>query len=108
MARLAAMSPVIGVSTFVMLLAEKFYVDSGSSLLEGTGKLYTNGVRIYVQSMSKEDFHLHLDSVALETDWIKLADNSEEVSIHNLAFHGPLHRLFQYLLETGSIDELEG
>jgi hypothetical protein len=57
--------------------------------------------------MSTEDFHLHLDSVGIETDWIELPDSSEEVSIHNLAFRGPLHRLFQYLLETGSIDELE-
>jgi hypothetical protein len=98
---------VMGVSTFVMLLSEKFYVNSGSGLLEATGKLYTNGVKVYVQSMRIEDFHLHLDSVGLDTDWIELPTSSDEVSIRSIAFRGPLHRLFQYLLETGSIDELE-
>jgi len=86
---------VMGVSTFVMLLSEKFYVNSGSGLLEATGKLYTNGVKVYVQSMSTEDFHLHLDSVGLDTDWIELPTSNDEVSIGNIAFRGPLHRLFK-------------
>ena len=98
---------IMGVSTFVMLLSEKFYVDSGSGLLEATGKLYTNGVKVYVQSMSTKDFHQHLSSVGLDSDWIELPDNSDKVTIHNLAFSGPLQRLFQYLIESGSVDELE-
>jgi hypothetical protein len=98
---------IMGVSTFVMLLSEKFYVDSGSGLLEATGKLYTDGVKVYVQSMCTKDFHQHLSSVGLDSDWIKLPDNSDNVTIHNLAFSGPLQRLFQYLIESGSIDELK-
>jgi len=98
---------VMGVSTFVMLLSEKFYVDSGSGLLEATGKLYANGVKIYVQPMRSEDFNLHLDSVGLGPDWIDLPDTGDKVSIHNVAFRGPLNMLFRYLLESGSIDELE-
>jgi len=98
---------IMGVSTFVMLLSEKFYVDSGSGLLEATGKLYANGVKIYVQSMQADDFGSHLDAVGLGSDWIDLADSSGEVSIHNIAFRGPLNLLFRYLLESGSIDELE-
>jgi hypothetical protein len=98
---------VMGVSTFVMLLSEKFYVNSGSGLLEATGKLYTNGVKVYVQPMRAADFQLHLSSVGLDADWFALPDNTNKVSIHNLTFRGPLRRLFQYLLESGSVDELE-
>ncbi len=98
---------VMGVSTFVMLLSEKFYVDSGGGLLEATGKLFTDGVKVYVRTMRTEDFHAHLGSVGLDSDWFELPDNTEFVSIHNLAFRGPLHRLFQYLLESGCIDELK-
>ena len=98
---------VMGVSTFVMLFSDKFYVDTGSGLLEATGKLITIGVKVYVQPMYIENFHLHLKSVGLESDWIELPDNSDKVSIHNLAFRGPLQRLFQYLLESGSIDEID-
>jgi hypothetical protein len=97
---------IMGVSTFVMLLSEKFYVDSGSRLLEATGKLYTDGVKVYVQSMCAKDFHQHLSSVGLDSDWIKLPDNSDKVTIHNLAFSGALQRLFQYLIESGSVDKL--
>ena len=98
---------IMGVSTFVMLLSEKFYVDSGSGLLEATGKLYANGVKVYVQSMSADDFHRHLSSLDLDSDWIEFPDNSDKVTIHNLAFSGALQRLFQYLIESGSIDELK-
>ncbi len=97
----------MGVSTFLMLLSEKFYVDSGSGLLEATGKLYAEGVKVYVQSMDTRDFHRHLESVGLESDWIEVPGSCDKVSIHNLVFRGPLQRLFQYLLESDAIDELK-
>ena len=98
---------VMGVSTFVMLLSEKFYVDAGSGLLEATGKLYANNVKLYVQSMRAEDFHMHMSSVGLDSDWLQLPDGGDNVSIHNLGFHGPVQRLFQFLVESGSVEELE-
>jgi len=85
---------VMGISTFVMLLSEKFYVDSGSGLLEATGKLYTNDVKIYVQPMHTADFHLHLSSAELDSDWFELPDNAGTVSINNLTFHGPPAQAF--------------
>jgi hypothetical protein len=99
---------VMGVSTFVMLLSDKFYAGSDHGLLEVTGKLHTTGVKLYVQPMHKEDFRSHLSSVGIGTDWFTLADDADSASIHNLTFLGPRHRLFQYLLESGSIDELKG
>ena len=98
---------VMGVSTFVMLLSEKFYVNSGGGLLEATGKLFTDDVKVYVQSMSVADFRAHLKSVDLDPGWIDLPDTSGSVSVHNVAFRGPLRRLHQYLLESGYVHELE-
>ena len=97
---------VMGISTFVMLLSDKFYIDSGSGLLEATGKLYSNGVKIYVQPMSAVDFRAHLSAVDLNSDWFDLPDDAGTVSVHDLTFHGSLQRLFQYLIESGSVEEL--
>lgn len=97
---------VMGVSTFAMLLSEKFYVDSTGGLLEATGKLYANGVRIYVQPMSAEDCRSHLDSVGLDPDWVNLPTDTDHVTIHNLEFNGPTRLLHRYLLEAGWVAEL--
>ena len=98
---------IMGVSTFVMMLSEKFYVDSGSGLLEATGKLFANGIRIYVQPMLAKDFQSHLSSADLDSDWFDISNESDKVSISDLVFKGPLNRLFQYLLESGSVEELD-
>ena len=98
---------IMGVSTFIMMLSEKFYVDSGSGLLEATGKLYANGIRIYVQPMLVKDFHSHLSSVDLDSDWFEITNELDNVSISDLVFKGPLNRLFQYLLESDCIDTLD-
>ena len=84
----------MGVSTFVMLLSEKFYVESGSELLEATGKLYANGVKVYVQPMRPEDFKLHLESVGLGLDWIDLANAKDIVSIHNISIRHGANRIW--------------
>jgi hypothetical protein len=99
---------VMGVSTFAMLLSEKFYVDSTGGILEATGKLYADEVRIYVQPMSPEDFRQHLDSVGLPADWVSVNTESGNgmVSIHNLEFQGPTRLLHRYLMEAGWAEEL--
>ncbi|MGI9291242.1 MAG: TonB-dependent receptor [Gammaproteobacteria bacterium] len=99
---------VLGVSTFTMLLSEKFYIDSTGGILEATGKLYADAVRIYVQPMSPNDFAEHLDSVGLDPDWVKIKNEREDglVSIHNIEFKGPTRLLHLYLLESGWVQEL--
>jgi hypothetical protein len=99
---------VMGVSTFAMLLSEKFYVDSTGGILEATGKLYADEVRIYVQPMTREAVRDHLDSVELEPDWVRVNTESdaELVTIHNLEFKGPTRLLHKYLLEAGWVEEL--
>lgn len=99
---------VVGVSTFTMLLSEKFYVDSTGGILEATGKLYADAVRIYVQPMSPDDFRQHLDSVGLEPDWVSIKNDRDDglVSIHNIEFRGPTRLLHRYLMEAGWAEEL--
>jgi hypothetical protein len=97
---------VMGVSTFAMLLSDKFYVDSTGGLLEATGKLYANGVRIYVQPMSASDCRSHLNSVGLAPDWVTLPPDTERVTIDNLEFGGPTRLLHRYLLEAGWVEQL--
>ena len=97
---------VMGVSTFAMLLSDKFYVDSTGGLLEATGKLYANGVRIYVQPMSAADCRSHLNSVGLAPDWVTLPPDTDRVTIDNLEFGGPTRLLHRYLLEAGWVEQL--
>jgi hypothetical protein len=97
---------VMGASTFAMLLSEKFYVDSTGGLLEATGKLYADAVRIYVQPMSPEDCRSHLASVELAPDWVSFPSDTD-VTLNNLRFSGPTRLLHHYLLEAGWVEELD-
>jgi hypothetical protein len=96
---------VMGVSTFAMLLSDKFYVDSAGGLLEATGKLYADEVRIYVQPMSHADCQSHLNSVGLDPGWVTIPTGTE-VTINNIEFRGPTRLLHRYLIEAGWVDEL--
>jgi hypothetical protein len=98
---------VMGVSTFAMLLSEKFYVDTSGGILEATGRLYADTVRVYVQPMSVADFRSHLDSVGLTSDWVSVTEESGTVTLDNLRFTGPTTRLLhRYLLESGWVEQL--
>jgi hypothetical protein len=91
-----------------MLLSEKFYVDSTGGILEATGKLFADAVRIYVQPMPPDRFRQHLASVGLEADWVCVTDERDDglVSIHNIEFQGPTRLLHRYLMEEGWVEEL--
>lgn len=97
---------VMGISTFAMLLSEQFYVDSSGGMLEATGRLYADTVRVYVQPMSCNDFRSHLDSVGLAPDWVSVPEDCESVSLHNIEFSGPTRLLHLYLIESGWVEQL--
>lgn len=98
---------VMGVSTFAMLLSEKFYVDSSGGMLEATGRLYADAVRVYVQPMSCRDFRSHLDSVGLAPDWVSVPEDCDAVTLHNIEFSGPTRLLHLYLMESGWVEQLK-
>jgi hypothetical protein len=97
---------LMGISTFAMLLSDKFYVDSDDDLMQATGKLFANGVKAYVQPMSLVDVRQHLESVNVDPDWVRTTDKSDTVSMQNLSLRGPLMRLLQYVTESGFVEDL--
>lgn len=97
---------VMGVSTFAMLLSEKFYVDSAGGILEATGRLYADDVRVYVEPMSTVAFRSHLDSVGLAPDWVRTPGDGGQVTLENLEFSGPTRLLHRYLVESGWVEAL--
>jgi len=97
---------LMGISTFAMLLSDKFYVDSDDDVLQATGKLFANGVKAYVQPMSLVDVRQHLESVNVNPGWVETTDESGTVSMKNLNLRGPLMRLLQYLTESGFVEDL--
>ena len=103
---------VMGVSTFAMLLSEQFYVESAGGMLEATGRLYADAVRVYVQPMSCKNFRSHLDSVGLAPDWVSVpadceTNECEAVTLHNIEFSGPTRLLHRYLIESGWVQLLK-
>lgn len=97
---------VMGASTFTMLLSEQFYVNSSGGILEATGRLYADNVRVYIQPMSCKDFWGHLGSVGLGPDWVSVPEGCEQVTVHNIEFSGPTRLLHLYLLESGWLEQL--
>jgi hypothetical protein len=97
---------VMGASTFAMLMSEKFYVDSPGGILEATGRLYADTVRVYVQPMPVADFRAHLEAVGLASDWVKVTGENEEATLNNLEFSGPTRLLHRYLIESGWVTDL--
>jgi hypothetical protein len=59
-----------------------------------------------VQAMSRQDFESHMNAVGLESGWFSIAAGQGDVALANLSFHGPLQKLYEYLLESGWIEEL--
>ncbi len=97
---------VMGASTFAMLMSEKFYVDSPGGILEATGRLYADTVRVYVQPMPAADFRAHLKAVGLASDWVNVTGDSERAALNNLEFSGPTRLLHRYLIESGWVKDL--
>jgi hypothetical protein len=97
---------VMGVSTFAMLLSEQFYLETTGGILEATGKLYADDVRVYVEPMTADDFRLHLKSVGLGPDWVGIDPNQNLVTLENLSFSDHTQLLYRYLLEAGWAEQL--
>lgn len=96
---------VMGVSAFALLLAESYYQDLQGGILEATGKLFADKVRIYVHPMSTESFEQHLKSAGLDTEWVSHT-GGDTVRLKDLDFKRPTDLLCEYLLAAGWVEEL--
>ncbi len=95
----------MSVSALAMVFFEEYYENLPGGLLEATGKLFANNVKIYVHPMSRTDFIEHLKTTNLDANFVTVSGDGP-VSIHDIEFRLPLGLLYQYVLEAGWIVSL--
>ncbi|MDH3978064.1 MAG: TonB-dependent receptor [Gammaproteobacteria bacterium] len=96
----------MGVSSLALLFGKEFYAQLPGGLLEATGKLFANNVRLYVHDMPSDAFHRHIDDAVENKDFV-MVTNDSMVSIESLEFRGPLSLLYHYVVETGWVIALK-
>lgn len=96
---------VVGTSTFAMLLNEMYYQDLRGGILEATGRLFTDDVKIYVHPMKRENFYTHLESSRIDPNWVSVGGD-DMIRLSDLEFRPPTNLLYQYVLEAGWIKEI--
>jgi len=92
----------MSVSMLAMLFNEEFYAHLPGGLLEATGKLFANNVKVYAHEMSLDAFNSHIDSSVIDAGYV-VADTDGAVSIDDIIFRGPLNLLYRHILDTGWI-----
>jgi hypothetical protein len=96
---------VVGVSAFAMLLNEAYYLDLSGGILEATGRLFTNDVKIYVHPMKRENFYKHIESSEMDPNWISVG-GSDLIALEDLEFRPPTNLLYQYVCAAGWVHEV--
>jgi len=96
---------VVGASTFAMLLNEMYYQDLPGGILEATGRLFSDDVKIYVHPMKRENFYAHLESSEIDPNWVSVG-GGDLIRLADLEFRPPTNLLYQYVLEAGWVKEI--
>ena len=92
----------MGTSTLAMLFAGEYYAQLPGGLLEATGKLFADNVKIYAHPMTAEAFKRHMGAANFDPDFVR-ATGGGDVSIDNIELAPPLGLLFRYVIEAGWI-----
>ena len=92
----------MGTSALAMLFSDEYYEDLPGGLLEATGKLFANNVKIYVHPMRFTDFKKHLKTTGMDPDFVAVTGDGL-ISANDLEFRLPLGLLYHYVLEAGWI-----
>jgi len=92
----------MGTSTLVMLFAAGYYEQLPGGLLEATGKLFADNVKIYARPMRRAAFDAHMAAANIDPDFFTVVGDGN-VSIDNIEFRAPLGLLFSYVKEAGWI-----
>jgi len=96
---------VVGTSTFAMILNEMYYRDLPGGILEATGRLFADDVRIYVHPMKRENFYAHLESSEIDPNWVSVG-GGDMIRLCDLEFRPPTNLLYSYVLEAGWVQEI--
>jgi len=92
----------MGTSTLAMLFAGEYYAQLPGGLLEATGKLFADNVKIYAHSMTTEAFGQHIAAANFDREFVNLTGD-DGVSIDTIELKAPLGLLFRYVKEAGWI-----
>lgn len=95
-----------GISTLALMFAEGYYTELSGGLLEATGKLLANNVKLYAHAMSAADFNRHLDTAGAAASHI-CRPESGQVTTDTLVMESPIATLYRYLLEAGWIEGVD-
>ncbi len=91
-----------GISTLALMFAEGYYTALPGGLLEATGKLLADNVKIYAHAMPADAFNHHLESAKVGVGHVHRPDGGR-VTTDNLSMDAPVALLYRYLLEAGWI-----
>jgi len=95
-----------GMSTLALMFAEGYYTALPGGLLEATGKLLANNVKIFGHAMPAEAFNNHLSSAGEAADHIRRPE-SGMVTTDKLEMEPPIGLLYEYLIEAGWIQGID-
>ncbi|HET6278644.1 MAG TPA: hypothetical protein VFG08_07665 [Candidatus Polarisedimenticolia bacterium] len=93
---------VFGVSTLVQIFQAAYYADLIGGVLEATGRLLAENVRIYVYPMEAEILRRILDEAGI-TDMVEQGSLRDWVTAESIRFAPPQGHLYDYLRESGWI-----
>ncbi len=86
----------------LQLFDAQFYERLEGGVLEGIGRLFRNGVKMYVYPMSRQSY---LTYAGEKANKMVLADR---LSVHSIdLLTGPVQHLYRYLLDIGALVAVE-
>jgi hypothetical protein len=101
---------VLGVSSLVRLLEERFYKSTEGGVLEGLGRFFSPEVKAYVSPMSLAAFREHLESQE-QTDFSRWSFGSTTIvtleNIVDLMPNSQFSHLLRFLMASGCLVALE-
>ena len=95
-----------GISTLALMFAQGYYTELAGGLLEATGKLLADNVRIYAHAMPAESFNRHLDSARESAEHVSRPVDGM-VTTENLEMEEPISLLYRYLIDAGWISGID-
>jgi hypothetical protein len=102
----------LGVSSLRSIFNEKYYEQLPGGILESFGRLFKNGVKLYIYPMKAHDYESHLPAESISgfsaiTASPAVAGN-ELITAENLPVDPHLRHLYAHLMENHYIESIKG
>lgn len=99
---------VMGIKNVLTLFNEKYYENLEGGILESLGRLFTNGVKLYVYPMRKEAYQRYLLETGASGMSIDTFASNALIDARNVPIVNHLSNLYAHLLENHHIDCIVG